>query len=156
MTNGRLLAALLFVLGLACFVGQIAEHLPEYFVFIATGCYVLGAISYFASRPGKAPIVSAASVPPTRALAAPTRAPTPPPVAVQHGPGAAQHGDILEIDDPSALDTDVFEVTGDISLPIDVQEERQLSAELEKLHRLHRSGTLSDAEYEKAKARLLD
>ncbi|MDH3687309.1 MAG: SHOCT domain-containing protein [Myxococcales bacterium] len=149
MTNGRLVAALLFLLGLACFVGQIAERLPEYFVFIATGCYVLGAICHFVSGPGKAPVTTVAAAPPARTLAAPTQAPAPPPVV-------AQHGEVVEMDDPSALDTDVFEVTGDISLPLDVQEERQLGAELEKLQRLHRSGSLSDAEYEKAKARLLD
>ena len=149
MTNGRLLAALLFLLGLACFVGQIAERLPAYFVFIATACYVLGAVCYFASRPGKPRIAPVVATPPARTRAAPTQAPAPPAVE-------AQHGEVVEIDDPSAIDTDVFEVTGDISLPLDVQEERQLSAELEKLQRLHQAGTLSDAEYEKAKGRLLD
>lgn len=150
MTNGRLLAALLFLLGLVAFAGQITERLPAYFVFVATACYVLGGVLYFRSRPGAQRVESVASEPaPARPLVAPPAVPSPP-------PPQAQHGELVEIDDPSALDTDAFEVTEDISLPLDVQEERQLTAELEKLRRLHEAGTLTEPEYEKAKARLLD
>jgi len=150
MTNGRLLAALLFMLGLVCFTGQITEHLPAYFVFVATACYVLGGVLYFSSRPGAQRVepVAARPVPP-RALMAPPQAAAAPPLP-------AQHGEVVDVDDPSALDTDAFEVTEDISLPLDVQEERQLTTELEKLRRLYEAGSLTEPEYEKAKARLLD
>jgi hypothetical protein len=150
MTNGRLLAAVLFLLGLVAFAGQITERLPDYFVFVATGCYGVGGALYFLSRPGAQRAEPVASKP------APVRAPSPaweapPAPAVQ-----AQHGEVVEVDDPSALDTDAFEVTEDISLPLDVQQERQLTTELEKLRRLYDAGSLTEPEYEKAKARLLD
>ena len=79
-----------------------------------------------------------------------------PPQAAAAPPLPAQHGEVVDVDDPSALDTDAFEVTEDISLPLDVQEERQLTTELEKLRRLYEAGSLTEPEYEKAKARLLD
>ena len=66
-----------------------------------------------------------------------------------------QEIDLTETDDSRAIDGGEFEVSSDISLPIEIQDQISLSEQLDRLKRLFDSGDLTKEEYHRAKAKLL-
>lgn len=57
-------------------------------------------------------------------------------------------------DDPGS-DADSFEISTDVSFPVEVQEHDSIAEKLEKLRRLHDDGMITDEEFLTAKAKLL-
>lgn len=160
MTNGRILAALLLLAGAVCYGGMIIERLPLGFFFVGTACYVVAGVLFWIARPS-APV----------AVAAPRAVPTPPPPAptvemrvpeldlderdaraVDRDPGARPSRAALE---PPAVDDEDFDASSAISLPVEIQDERKISDQLDKLRRLLESGHLTQDEYQVAKQKLL-
>jgi hypothetical protein len=62
--------------------------------------------------------------------------------------------DLTEADDSRAIDGE-FQVTSDISLPVEIQDQLSLSDQLDRLKRLFDSGGLTEEEYHRAKSKLL-
>jgi len=64
---------------------------------------------------------------------------------------------LYEVDDTEAEAGDSgFVVSTNVSFPVEVQEQRSLADQLQKLDRLHRDGIIDDDEFAIAKAKLLD
>lgn len=63
--------------------------------------------------------------------------------------------DLTETDDSEEKEDPDFQVTSDISLPVELQNELSLSDQLDRLKRLFDSGGLTEEEYHRAKSKLL-
>jgi hypothetical protein len=63
--------------------------------------------------------------------------------------------DLTETDDDEEKGDPDFQVTSDISLPVELQNELSLSDQLDRLKRLFDSGGLTEEEYHRAKSKLL-
>jgi hypothetical protein len=63
--------------------------------------------------------------------------------------------DLTEADDSQEKEDGEFQVTSDISLPVEIQDQLSLSDQLDRLKRLFDSGGLTEEEYHRAKSKLL-
>jgi hypothetical protein len=171
MSNGRSMGAILMGLAVAAFAGSTCEILPPATFFPALALFAIGAFQFLrSSREALAeaerrtheklhPVIradrSAAASAERQAMrrgaaqtavsaTAPARRPSAPRPS---GPAAAP----IELEEVVSD----FEVTPDVSFPVEVQRGDALADQLRKLNVLLTQGILSEEEYAIAKAKLL-